>query len=57
MNTRNKEKINEERIKSFVNQIKNPLCFKYSNYVVKISFSEDDDRTIDDCFEDYLQNL
>jgi predicted esterase YcpF (UPF0227 family) len=47
----------EERIKSFVNQIKNPLCYKYGDYIVKISFSEDDERTIDRCFEDYLQNL
>lgn len=47
----------EERIKSFVNQIKNPLCYKYGDYIVKISFSKDDERTIDRCFEDYLQNL
>ena len=47
----------EERITSFVNQIRNPLCYKYGDYVIQISFNEDDERTIDRCFEDYLQNL
>ena len=47
----------EERIKSFVEQIKNPLCYKCGDYIVNIKFSDDSDRTIDDCFRDYLCNL
>lgn len=46
-----------KRIQSFVEQIKNPLCYRCGDYVVKISFAEDSERTIDRCFEDYLRNL
>lgn len=47
----------EKRIESFVQQIKNPLCYRCGNYVVKISFSDNEERTIEDCFEDYLKSL
>ena len=47
----------EKRIQSFVEQIKNPLCYKCGDYVVKISFAEGRERTIDGCFEDYLRNI
>ena len=73
MNTGNKININElvdindvvinpaldkkKRIQSFVEQIKNPLCYRCGDYVVKISFEEDNERTVDGCFEDYLRNL
>lgn len=46
----------EKRIESFQKQIKNPLCFKCGEYVVQISFSENN-RTIEDCFSEYLKNL
>jgi len=37
----------EERIKSFLRQIKNPYCFKVGNVVVKTTFA-DTDVTLDD---------
>ena len=46
----------EERVRSFVEQIKNPYCFKCGDVVVKTSFS-DTDLTLEDCLENYLRNL
>lgn len=73
MNTGNKVKLSElvdindvvinpaldrdKRVQSFVQQIKNPLCYKCGDYVVKISFSDNEERTIENCFEDYLKSL
>ena len=73
MNTGNKVKLNElvdindvvinpaldkdKRVQSFVQQIKNPLCYRCGNYVVNISFSDNEERTIENCFEDYLKSL
>lgn len=45
----------EERIKSFLRQIKNPYCFRVGNVVVKTTF-EDTDVTLDDRLEHYLRN-
>ena len=45
----------EERIKSFVRQIRNPYCFKVGNVVVKTEFA-DTDATLDDRLEHYLRN-
>ena len=45
----------EERIRQFVEQIKNPYCFKVGNVVVKTVFA-DTDRTLDDCLEHYFRN-
>lgn len=47
----------EKRMQSFAKQIKNPQCYRYGEYIVKISFAEDSERTIDGCFEDYLRSL
>ena len=47
----------DKRVQSFVQQIKNPLCYKCGDYVVKISFSNNEERTIENCFEDYLKSL
>ena len=47
----------EKRMQSFIAQIKNPLCYRYGDYVVKISFSDDGNRTIEDCFNDFLHHL
>ena len=43
-----------ERMKSFVEQIKNPYCFRHGHTVVKISFA-DTDRTLEDCLEEYVR--
>lgn len=45
----------EERIKSFIRQIRNPYCFKVGNVVVKTVFA-DTDVTLDDRLEHYLRN-
>ena len=46
----------EERIKSFVEQIKNPYCFKCGEVVVKMTFS-DTEATLEDRMEHYLRSL
>ncbi len=46
----------EERVRSFVEQIKNPYCFRCGKAVVKTSFL-DTDVTLEDCVENYLRNL
>ena len=46
----------EERVRSFVEQIKNPYCFRCGDTVVKTSFL-DTDVTLEDCVESYLRNL
>lgn len=46
----------EERVRSFVEQIKNPYCFRCGDAVVKTSFL-DTDVTLEDCVESYLRNL
>lgn len=45
----------EERIKSFLRQIRNPYCFKVGNVVVKTIFA-DTDVTLDDRLEHYFRN-
>ncbi len=46
----------KERIRSFVEQIKNPYCFKCGEVVVKMSFS-DTEATLEDRMEHYLRSL
>lgn len=46
----------EKRVRSFVEQIKNPYCFRCGDAVVKTSFL-DTDVTLEDCVESYLRNL
>jgi len=45
----------EERMRSFLKQIKNPYVFKYKDVVIKTSFA-DNGLTIEDCLEDYIRN-
>ena len=44
----------EERMKSFLQQVKNPYCFKCGDVVVKMSFA-DTDVTLEECMEQYLR--
>ncbi len=44
----------EERLESFLKQIGNPYCYKYKDIVVKISFSEDSDETLEDKLKLFL---
>lgn len=45
----------EERIRSFVQQIRNPYCFKCGNVVVKTSFA-DTEVTLEERMEHYLRS-
>lgn len=45
----------EERMRSFLKQIKNPYVFKYKDVVIKTSFANNG-LTIEDCLEDYIRN-
>lgn len=45
----------EERLKSFLDQVKNPYVFKCGNVVVKSVFSNTE-LTLEDCIEHYLRN-
>ena len=45
----------EERMRSFLKQIKNPYVFKYKDVVIKTSFVNNG-LTIEDCLEDYIRN-
>jgi len=49
----NRELPQEERVKSFVEQIKNPYCFKVGPVVVNVSFS-DSGATLNDRFVELL---
>ena len=44
----------EERIKSFLEQIKNPYCFRCGDIVVKTSFP-DTEVTMEECMEHYIR--
>lgn len=44
----------EERIKSFLEQIKNPYCYLCGDVVVKVSFAEDG-PTMQECMEHYIR--
>ncbi len=46
----------EERLRMFIEQIKNPYCYKDGKTVVKISFSQTK-TTMEDCIADYLKGL
>ena len=46
----------EERIRQFVEQIRNPYCYLDGKTVVKIQFAETD-TTIEDCFVNYLSGI
>lgn len=46
----------EERLRDFIQQIKNPYCYLDGKTVVKISFSKTD-TTMEDCLEHYLRGL
>lgn len=46
----------EKRIKSYVEQIKNPYKFKVGDVIVKVSFSENE-NTISDNFVNMITNM
>jgi hypothetical protein len=46
----------EERLLDYIEQIKNPYCFKHGKTIVKISFA-DTEATMEDRLEKYLLSL
>lgn len=46
----------DERMRSYIEQIKNPYCYLDDGVVVKISFM-DTDVTMEDRLEEYVRNL
>lgn len=46
----------EDRLASYVEQIKNPYCYLQGNSVIKISFSNKG-KSLEDCILHYLQGL
>ena len=46
----------EERMKSYVEQIKNPYMFKVGNIIVRVSYA-DTEQTINDNFVNLLMSL
>ena len=46
----------EERIRSFVKQVKNPYCFKVGEVTENIAYA-DTSATLNDCFADMLSIL
>lgn len=50
------DKPKEERIREFVNQIKNPYCYKVGKITVKVSFT-DSGATLEDRLESLLMKL
>lgn len=51
----NRELPREERIREFLEQVKNPYCFRVGKTVVSIGFSGE--RTFQQCMEEYLQTV
>lgn len=49
----NKEKNREGQIKDYLKQIKNPYCYKYGEYIVKIGF-EDTTVTLTDRLQELI---
>ena len=45
-----------ERIINYIQQIKNPYCYKCGDIAVKIKFA-DTDVTMEECMESYLRNI
>ena len=45
-----------DRLRDFIRQIKNPYCYLDGKTVVKISFSKTE-TTLEDCLEHYLRGL
>ena len=46
----------KERMKQYIEQIKNPYCYRDGDVVVKVSFS-DDDVTLEQRLEAYIRSL
>ena len=50
------EQPRKDRIRNFLEQIKNPYCYRVGKVVVKVSFAETD-VTLEDRLEHYIRGL
>ena len=46
----------ENKMKDYIEQVKNPYCFLCNGYAVKLEF-DDGDKSIEDCMIDYINSL
>lgn len=46
----------EEKMKSYLSQMKNPYVFKTNGVIVKMSFSKNSGRTLTDCLKTLLES-
>lgn len=44
-----------ERMKSYIEQIGNPYCYRHGKYVVKVRFA-DSGKSLEDCLLSYLRS-
>ncbi len=52
----NRELSTEERVKSYIKQVKNPYCFRVGDVKVRISYS-DEVQTMNDSFSALIASL
>nr|WP_308628997.1 hypothetical protein [uncultured Eisenbergiella sp.] len=45
-----------ERIMDYIDQIKNPYCFRHGGYIVKIGFC-DSGKSLNDCLKSYVEQV
>lgn len=46
----------EERVRSYVEQVKNPYCFRVGDVKVRVSYS-DKEETLDQCFGSMISTM
>ena len=48
----------KERLLDYIKQIKNPYCYKYGEFKVRIHFNEKENApTLEECLIRYIENL
>ncbi|MBS5935137.1 MAG: hypothetical protein KIC94_19905 [Clostridiales bacterium] len=47
----------EERIKDYIEKIKNPYVYKYGNYIVKLEFDNESGTTLNELLEEIAKKI
>lgn len=47
----------EERIKNYIEKIKNPYVYKYGNYIVKLEFDNESGITLNELLEEIAKKI
>lgn len=47
----------EERIKDYIEKIKNPYVYKYGNYIVKLEFDNESGITLNELLEEIAKKI